>query len=174
MRRGTSSEDKDNDDDSDDDDSNDGDGQHADDIKPSTINMHNETVTPATHANSLTAGVGETAKNAGVDNASELNEWAKNAGVEDDEESMDMDMGTKSEQDRVWHEMDEWYGPRWHSINLQDHKPRSYKHLFDYEHALVSYEVPMGELFLTEQVSLKKRLKWFGKDGADAVVAELQ
>jgi uncharacterized protein YeaC (DUF1315 family) len=32
----------------------------------------------------------------------------------------------------------------------------------------------MGELFLTEQMSLKKGLKQFGKDGAEAVVAKLQ
>jgi hypothetical protein len=32
----------------------------------------------------------------------------------------------------------------------------------------------MGELFLTEQMSLKKGLKQFGKDGADSVVKELQ
>jgi hypothetical protein len=74
----------------------------------------------------------------------------------------------------VQHDMDTRYGPRRHSINLRDRKPRSYKHLFDYNHALLTYEDPMGELFLTEQMSLKKGLKQFGKDGAEAVVAELR
>jgi hypothetical protein len=32
----------------------------------------------------------------------------------------------------------------------------------------------MGELFMTEQMSLKKGLKYFGKSGADAVVAEMR
>jgi hypothetical protein len=31
----------------------------------------------------------------------------------------------------------------------------------------------MGELVVTEQMSLKKGLKYFGKSGADAVVAEM-
>jgi predicted ATPase len=38
---------------------------------------------------------------------------------------------------------------------------------------LATFEEPMGELFMTEQMSLKKGLKRFGKSGADAVVAEL-
>jgi hypothetical protein len=39
---------------------------------------------------------------------------------------------------------------------------------------LATFEEPMGELFITEQMSLKKGLKRFGKDGADAVVAEMK
>jgi predicted ATPase len=39
---------------------------------------------------------------------------------------------------------------------------------------LATFEEPMGELFMTEQMSLKKGLKRFGKSGADAVVAELR
>jgi hypothetical protein len=39
---------------------------------------------------------------------------------------------------------------------------------------LNTFEQPLGELFLTEQMSLKKGLKYFGKKGADAVVAELR
>jgi hypothetical protein len=35
-------------------------------------------------------------------------------------------------------------------------------------------EPSMGELFMTEQMSLKKGLKYFGKSRADAMVAELQ
>jgi hypothetical protein len=45
--------------------------------------------------------------------------------------------------------------------------------MFNYEHALLTYEKPMGELFPMEQMSLKKGLKQFGKTGAEAVVAEL-
>jgi Reverse transcriptase (RNA-dependent DNA polymerase) len=37
-----------------------------------------------------------------------------------------------------------------------------------------TFEEPMGELFVTEQMSLKKGLKHFGKSGADAVVDELR
>jgi hypothetical protein len=38
----------------------------------------------------------------------------------------------------------------------------------------VTFEEPMGELFLMEQMLLKKGLKLFGKNGADAVVKELR
>jgi hypothetical protein len=92
----------------------------------------------------------------------------KNAGVGGDDEE------TKGEQDRVGHEMDALYGPRQHSINLGEQKPRLYNHMFNYEHALLTYEKPMGELFLMEQMSLKKGLKQFGKTGAEVVVAELR
>ena len=70
--------------------------------------------------------------------------------------------------------MDERYGARLHNINLRDRKPRSYDHLYGPDHMLATFEEPMGELFLTEQMSLKKGLKHFGKSGADAVVAELR
>jgi hypothetical protein len=46
--------------------------------------------------------------------------------------------------------------------------------MFNYEHALLTYEKPMGGLFLMEQMSLKKGLTQFGKTGAEAVVAELR
>jgi hypothetical protein len=36
------------------------------------------------------------------------------------------------------------------------------------------FKEPMGELFMTEQMSLKKGLKHFGKSGADAIVDELR
>jgi hypothetical protein len=36
-----------------------------------------------------------------------------------------------------------------------------------------TFEEPIGELFLTEQMSLKKGLKYFGKSGTDAVIKEL-
>jgi phage terminase large subunit GpA-like protein len=67
------------------------------------------------------------------------------------------------------------WSARLHNINLRDHKPRSYNHLYDPDHVLAStFEEPMGELFMTEQMSLKKGLRHFSKSGADAVVAELR
>ena len=38
---------------------------------------------------------------------------------------------------------------------------------------LATFDEPMGELFLTKQMSLKKGLKYFGKSGANVVVNEL-
>ncbi len=80
----------------------------------------------------------------------------------------------KEEQDRLQCKMDAQNGPRCHSINLQNQKPRMYDHIFDYHYALLTYEEPIGELFLMEQMLLKKGLKKFGKTGAEAVVAQLQ
>jgi hypothetical protein len=68
----------------------------------------------------------------------------------------------------------ERYGARQHGINLRDPKTRNYDHLYDSDHLLTTFDEPMGELFMTEQMSLKKILKYFGKNGADAVVAEMQ
>jgi hypothetical protein len=112
--------------------------------------------------------VGETVDITGVDNE----EASETAGVGNDDESIKGE--TDREQDRIRREMDERYGPRQHSIHLRDQKPRNYDHLFDYGQALLTFEDPMGELFLTEQMSLKKGLKQFGKDGASAVVDELR
>jgi hypothetical protein len=70
--------------------------------------------------------------------------------------------------------MDERYSPRAHHFNLWDQKPRSYDHLYDSDHMFTTFEEPMGELFLTEQMSLKKGLKHFGKSGTDAIIKELQ
>jgi hypothetical protein len=94
--------------------------------------------------------------------------------------------GVGATRERVFHDtadkharmnqelMDEWYGTRGHDINLRMRRPRNYDHLYGPDHLLVTFDKPMGELFLTEQMSLKKGLKHFGKPGADAVVAELQ
>jgi hypothetical protein len=68
--------------------------------------------------------------------------------------------------------MEQRYGPR-RREGLRDRKPRNYDHLHQYEDALATFEQPMGELFVTEQMSLRKGLKVFGKPGADAVVKEL-
>jgi hypothetical protein len=82
---------------------------------------------------------------------------------------------TRDEHDRMNQQlMDERYGPRGHDINLRERRPRNYDHLYGPDHMLTMFEEPMGELFMTEQMSLKKGLKYFGERGADAVVAELQ
>ena len=39
---------------------------------------------------------------------------------------------------------------------------------------LTTFEQRMGELFMTEQMPLKKGLKYIRKSGADAVVAKMQ
>jgi hypothetical protein len=39
---------------------------------------------------------------------------------------------------------------------------------------LATFHEPMGELFMTEQMSLKRGLKEFGEDGANAVIEELK
>ena len=39
---------------------------------------------------------------------------------------------------------------------------------------LAMFKQPLGELFMMEQMSLKKGLKYFGKTGADAMVAEMR
>jgi len=38
----------------------------------------------------------------------------------------------------------------------------------------MAFKQPMGELFLTEQMNVKKGLRKFGKPGATAVVSELR
>jgi hypothetical protein len=70
--------------------------------------------------------------------------------------------------------MDERHGPRGHHFNLRERKPRNYDHLYGPDHIFATFEEPMGELFMTEQMSLKKGLKHFGKSGADAVISELR
>jgi hypothetical protein len=70
--------------------------------------------------------------------------------------------------------MNERCGARQHSINLRDRKTRNYDHLYDSDHLLTTFDEPMGKLFMAGQMSLKKVLKCFGKNGADAVVAEMR
>jgi uncharacterized protein YeaC (DUF1315 family) len=79
-----------------------------------------------------------------------------------------------NENNQMARTMDEHYGTRQHSINLRERKPRNYDHLYNSDHLLATFEEPMRELFMTEQMSLKKGLKYFGKSGADAVVAEMR
>jgi len=70
-------------------------------------------------------------------------------------------------------EMNTRYGPR-NREGLRERKPRSYSHRFGFDHSLATFEQPMGELFLTEQMNVKKGLKVFGESGAEAVVKELK
>ena len=44
----------------------------------------------------------------------------------------------------------------------------------DDENLLATFHEPMGELFMTEQMSLKRGLKEFGEDGAKVVIKELK
>ena len=79
-----------------------------------------------------------------------------------------------SEQDQLSCAMDEQYRSRSHNINLRNCKPRKYDHLYGPRHMLAMFEQPLSELFMTEQMSLKKGLKYFGKSGADAVITEMR
>ena len=74
-----------------------------------------------------------------------------------------------------------------HKMQLR-HNKRSYEHRFINQHSraydkaseemalamIKDFESPFGYIFQTEQMSLKKGLKAFGKLGADAVVEELR
>jgi hypothetical protein len=77
-------------------------------------------------------------------------------------------------------EMNQKYGPRTHNRSLRDRKPRQYAPRYEpnkpnsFEETMAQFEQPMGMLFMTEQMSLKRGLKRFGKAGANAVVAEMQ
>jgi hypothetical protein len=82
--------------------------------------------------------------------------------------------GVRGVDNELTQTMDERYGVRQHDIDLRSRKPRSYDHLYGPDHLLATFEEPMGELFMTEQMSLKKGLKYFGKKGADAVVSEMR
>jgi hypothetical protein len=71
--------------------------------------------------------------------------------------------------------MDEGYGPRAPELNLHDQKHRDYSWCYGFDDTmLATFEEPMGELFITEQMSLKKGLKRFSKDVANAVIAEMK
>jgi hypothetical protein len=112
-------------------------------------------------------GVGD--ENAGVGNDGRTTN-ARNTGVASD----DMSEGPDGDN-QITRVMNDQYGARQHDINLRERKPRKYDHLYGSDHhMLATFEEPMGELFMTEQISLKKGLKLFGKDGADAVVAEMR
>jgi hypothetical protein len=116
------------------------------------------------------AGVGADGRNAGVATYDGTSN-AQNAGVSS---TVSEESRTNDEINQMTHTMNERYGARQHGINLSDRKIRNYDHLYDSDHLLATFNEPMGELFMTEQMSLKKGLKHFGKNGADAVVAEMR
>jgi hypothetical protein len=73
--------------------------------------------------------------------------------------------------------MNQKYGPRKHSRSLRNRKPPNYAPRYDpdnFDTSMAQFEQPMGMLFMTEQMSLKRGLKRFGKAGADAVVSEMK
>jgi uncharacterized protein YeaC (DUF1315 family) len=115
------------------------------------------------------AGVG--GKSAGVGEGGR-NIHTQNTGVASNDVPEGPD--TDDENNQMAQTMDNRYGARQHGIDLRDRKPRNYNHLYDLDHLLATFEEPMGELFMMEQMSLKKGLKYFGKSGADAVVAEMR
>ena len=50
----------------------------------------------------------------------------------------------ESKHDQLNQIMDERYRARLHDINLQDHKPRNYDHLYDPDHMLAMFKEPLG------------------------------
>jgi hypothetical protein len=72
-------------------------------------------------------------------------------------------------------EMQKKYGTRKHSKSLRRRQPRKYAPRYDdFDTTMAQFDQPMGMLFMTEQMSLKRGLKLFGKAGADKVVEELK
>mmetsp|Transcript_30391 Transcript_30391/g.43092 ORF Transcript_30391/g.43092 Transcript_30391/m.43092 type:complete len:106 (+) Transcript_30391:879-1196(+) len=69
---------------------------------------------------------------------------------------------------------------------LHPHKASSYKHqqlrqlgtylhqIQQQNHSMSEVDSPLGLLYITEQMSIKRGLKRFGKAGTDAVVNELE
>lgn len=73
--------------------------------------------------------------------------------------------------------MDAKYGAQNHEYNLRPRKKPSFHHLHAHVGSLdkpLDYDESLHHIFLTEQMSLRHRLKTFGKLGADAVVKELK
>jgi hypothetical protein len=163
----------DNSEDDDHDDDNDKSPEDTGNCKTPIINIPDTAIKTKHHTsnstdNSETPGVGTPGKSAGV-----------GINVETVKEDND---NAEEEREQLARKMDEPYGARQHLINLRDRKPRSYEHLndgdiYNYDQALLTFEDPLGELFLTKQLSLahlKKGLKHFGKAGAEAVVKEMK
>ena len=97
------------------------------------------------------------------------NETADITGVDqndtdDDDDDDDDDVETR-DQNQVEAEMAAKYGPRTNRYNLRQRKTPDYSHLF----TNAASEEPLA----TPQMSMKKGLKVFGKEGADAVRTEL-
>jgi hypothetical protein len=160
-----------------------------------TINVNNEVI--SSPKSNMPTGVGaqdEVRRSAGV-GRSQNNILAEitgvpsssNVGAEEDDhdnaenadqysshdENETEDNTITHDNDSVNREMDACYGPR-NRKGRRDRKPRSYSHRLGFDHSLATFEQPMGELFLTEQMNVKKGLKVFGESGAEAVVKELR
>jgi hypothetical protein len=95
----------------------------------------------------------------------------ENKGVprEENVESAGVPGEEDTEQMTVEREMDERYGTRPTNINLRARKRRDYSWRYGFDETLATFEEPLGKLFLTEQMSLKKGLKRFGKDVASII-----
>jgi hypothetical protein len=101
--------------------------------------------------------------------AAELNVNGDEDGGSDDDGSVSVALtGVGNDASNAAKEMDARYGPRNNRYDLRERRPRSYSHRYDFQYMCDEF------LFLTEQMSLRRGLKQFGKKGADAVVAELQ
>ena len=90
--------------------------------------------------------------------------WCESTGV------APQDDGNNEELDR---EMTEWYGPQTERYNMRQHKKRDYSHLFIdtvCEEELQDNESPLA----TAQMSMKKGIQMFGKDGVSAIKKEMQ
>jgi hypothetical protein len=187
------SDDTDSDNDEDDDESNDSDSD--DNTRRVTINVKDEVI--SSPKSNMFTGVGaqnEVRRSAGVGQSQNniLPEItgvpsSSNVGAEQDDhdnmENADQDSSDDENEtedntitydnDSVNREMDARYGRR-NREGLRDRKPRSYSHRLGFDHSLATFEQPMGELFLNEQMNVKKGLKVFGEPGAEAVIKELR
>lgn len=94
----------------------------------------------------------------------------KNTVLDEDE---DANADEANEQEKLNDKFDEKYGPR-RREGLRKRKARCYDHLNRFNDILAMFQDPVGELFLTEQMNVKKGLHTFGERGATAVVKELQ
>ena len=109
------------------------------DQQPAEINISNEVISSSPASPCENTGVG--GENAGV--------WEQNANPAPHR---------SNEHDDLNQVMDMRYGSRTHSINLRAQRPRKYDHLYGPEHMLATFEQPMGELFMTDLMSLKRGL----------------
>jgi hypothetical protein len=187
------SDDTDSDNDEDDDESDDSDGD--DNTRRVTINVKDEVISsPKSNMSTgvgaqnevrRSAGVGRSQNNTrpditGVPSSSNVRaEQGDHDSTEDaNQDSSDDENETEGntityDNDSVNREMDARYGPH-NREGLRDRKPRSYSHRLGFNHSLATFKQPMGELFLTKQMNVKKGLKVFGEPGAEAVVKKLR
>jgi hypothetical protein len=82
---------------------------------------------------------------------------------------------SENDKEEAEAEMQKKYGTRKHSRPLRRRKPQKYASRYDdFDTTMAQFDQHMGMLFMTEQMSLKRGLKRFGKAGADKVVEELK